>query len=85
MTLGKRKKVGEFYVSDSAAKKKTRVISYADLMLIRDGKKTSHITGSHKDKVIGRENGLRTLFIGYRNLDDPTSVVFAVKFAWRKF
>jgi len=85
MTLGKRKKVGEFYVSDSAAKKKTRVISYADLMLIRDGKKTSHITGSHKDKVIGRENGLITLFIGYRNLDDPTSVVFAVKFAWRKF
>jgi hypothetical protein len=85
MTLGKRKKVGEFYVSDSAAKKKTRVISYADLMLIRDGKKTSHITGSHKDKVIGRENGLRTLFIGYKNLDDPTSVVFAVKFAWRKF
>jgi hypothetical protein len=85
MTLGKRKKLGEFYISDSAVKKKTRVISYADLMLIRDGKKTSHITGSHADKVIGREHGMKTLFIGYRNLDDPTSVVFAVKFAWRKF
>ena len=83
MTLARRQKDGEFYMSESKDKKKVRKVSYGDMLLVKDGRKTSHITGSHEDMLIGREKGQRKLFVAYRDIDDSASVVFAVKFVWR--
>ena len=84
MTLTRRQKEGDFYTSESKDKKKARKVSYADMLLVKDGAKTSHIAGSHEGMVVGRDNGQRKLFVAYRNTDDAASVVFAVKFVWRK-
>lgn len=83
MTLKGRTKIGDFYTS-AIQKQKTRVTPYAAMMVAKDAKKTSHAQCEVEEIGVGKANCRKKLFVAYKDMDDATSVVYAVKAVWRK-
>ena len=83
MTLKGRTKIGDFYTS-AIEKQKTRVTPYAAMMVAKDAKKTSHAQCDNDEIKVGKANCRKKLFVAYTDMNDASSVVFAVKAVWRK-
>ena len=73
-----------FYICNSTAKKGKHRLTYSELMEIKNGSKTAELGGNHADMKVGKEHGQAHMRVGYKDINNASTAVFAVKYVWRK-
>jgi hypothetical protein len=58
-------------------------LSYSDLLKVKNGSKTAQLRVKADDMEIGETNGQHRRYVGYKDINNPSSGVVVDRYVWR--
>lgn len=62
---------------------KASKLSYTDLLKVKNGSKTAQLRVKAEDMQIGEDNGQHRRYVGYKDINNPSSAVVVDRYVWR--
>lgn len=62
---------------------KAKVLTYDEVIKVRTGRKTAQLRVAADTMMVGEEHAQRRNYVAYRDLSDPSSVVYFIRKVWR--